>query len=73
MMAMKLPWYRQLKTDGRIYNGGKDKVNVCGSLCTINDNLVKNMPLTEPTIGDILEFINTGAYSMTEKRSIVFK
>lgn len=66
MMAMKLPWYRQLKTDGRIYNGGKDKANVCGSLCTINDNLVKNMPLTEPTIGDILEFINTGAYSMTE-------
>lgn len=66
MMAMKLPWYRQLKENGEEFAGGDEQANICGSLCTINDNLVKNMPLTSPQLGDILEFRNTGAYSMTE-------
>ena len=81
MMAMKLPWYRQLKNDGTEFAGstasvthgegvtqvdGVTQANVCGSLCTINDNLVKNMPLISPAVDDIIEFVNTGAYSMTE-------
>ena len=75
MMAMKLPWFRQLKSDGTVFRGSTKscqvdekvtKANLCGSLCTINDNLVKNMPLISPAVGDIIEFINTGAYSMTE-------
>lgn len=39
---------------------------VCGSLCTINDLLVKKMPFTDLKIGDVLVFENTGAYCMTE-------
>lgn len=70
MMAMKVPWYRQLKWDGRIYEGGIDKVNICGSLCTVNDNIVKALPLTELEINDILELRNAGAYSMTEPAAL---
>lgn len=66
MMGMKLPWYRQLKKDGEVFCDGDEIVNVSGSLCTINDNIVKQMPLTKAEIGDILEFRNCGAYSMTE-------
>ncbi len=39
---------------------------VCGSLCTINDLLVKKMPFADLKIGDVLVFENTGAYYMTE-------
>ena len=70
MMAMKKPWYRQLKSNGEIYMGGSDNANVCGSLCTINDNFVKGMPLTNPQLQDILEFKNSGAYSMTETAAL---
>ena len=40
--------------------------NICGSLCTINDILVKQMPLSDVKTGDVLIFKNTGAYAMTE-------
>ena len=40
--------------------------NICGSLCTINDILVKQMPLADVKTGDVLIFKNTGAYAMTE-------
>lgn len=82
MMAMKLPYFRQFKKDGRTLDAGyasnyledvsdekkKDfeRINLCGALCTINDNLVKDMPVFEAEEGDIFEFQNTGAYSMTE-------
>ena len=68
MMAMKLPFHRHLKenttTDDII------KCNISGSLCTVNDNIVKNMPLRNPEIGDILEFQHTGAYCMCEGISL---
>ena len=44
--------------------------NICGSLCTINDILVKKLELSDLKIGDILVFKNTGAYSMTEGISL---
>lgn len=66
MMAMKLPHYRQLKKDGSEYAGGDERINLCGALCTINDNIVKDMPVTNAEKDDIFEFQNTGAYSMTE-------
>ncbi len=66
MMGMKLPYYRQLKATGEIYDGGTDKINLCGALCTINDNIVKEMLVTDAKKGDIFEFQNVGAYSMTE-------
>ena len=40
--------------------------NICGSLCTVNDILVKQLPLSNLEIGDVLVFENTGAYCMTE-------
>ena len=44
--------------------------NICGSLCSMNDILAKQMPLPEVNIGDILCFENTGAYCMTEGISL---
>ena len=40
--------------------------NLCGSLCSMNDILVKGLPLPEVGIGDTLCFFNTGAYCVTE-------
>ena len=39
---------------------------ICGSLCTINDILVKQAPLEDLRTGDVLIFENAGAYCMTE-------
>lgn len=40
--------------------------NICGSLCTVSDVLVKQLPLKEVACGDILVFERLGAYSVTE-------
>lgn len=40
--------------------------NICGSLCTVNDFLVKRYPMPAPDVGDVLLFDNTGAYCITE-------
>lgn len=69
-MAMKLPYFQQLAKDtlDRRVADGSDylPVHVCGALCTVSDVLVKNMPLVERCIEDVLVFQNTGAYSVTE-------
>lgn len=44
--------------------------NICGSLCSMNDILAKQVPLPEIAIGDVLCFENTGAYCMTEGISL---
>ena len=44
--------------------------NICGSLCTVNDILVKRLPLSNLQIGDVLVFAKTGAYCMTEGISL---
>ncbi len=66
-MAMKLP-----KCD--VYpqreNNENEKWNLCGSLCTINDILVKQFPVGNLQIGDVFIFKNTGAYCMTEGISL---
>lgn len=43
---------------------------ICGSLCTANDILAKDIEIPEPNIGDRLLFKNVGAYSVTESRSL---
>lgn len=61
-MAMKIPHYELLpKKVGEIKT-----YNIYGSLCTINDCLVKNIEEREINIGDTFVFKNTGAYSITE-------
>lgn len=66
-MAMKHPKISLLPS--RDIGETKDW-NICGSLCTINDFLVKRMPLTDLKIGDILVFHDAGAYCVTEGISL---
>ena len=44
--------------------------NICGSLCSMNDIVAKQVPLPNIEIGDIICFENTGAYCMTEGISL---
>ncbi|WP_028044051.1 alanine racemase [Candidatus Stoquefichus massiliensis] len=68
MMAMKIPYYRQLKK--KEVQGDYINCNISGSLCTINDNLVKGLTLQNPEVGDIIEFQRVGAYAMCEGISL---
>lgn len=63
LMAMKIPYYDFHKNSP---NGKEQNYTVCGSLCTSVDVIVKSLPLDNAQIGDIIEFKNTGAYSVTE-------
>ncbi|MDG3131953.1 alanine racemase [Streptococcus suis] len=65
-MAMKKPIMYTLPER----NGVNQEWNICGSLCTVNDILVKKAYLPNLEIGDTLIFCNTGAYSMTEGISL---
>ena len=65
-MAMKHPEMYLLSDR----NGEQKEWNICGSLCTINDILVKKVFLPNLKNGDILAFCNAGAYSMTEGVSL---
>lgn len=66
-MAMKLP---KCKVYPERENKENEKWNLCGSLCTINDILVKQFPVGNLQIGDVFIFENTGAYCMTEGISL---
>ncbi len=67
MMAMKKPMLDILpKREDKIL----ENWNLVGSLCTINDLIVKQLPVSNLKIGDIFVFKNTGAYSMTEGISL---
>lgn len=60
-MGMKKP-YMDIISDSKDLT----KWNVCGSLCTVNDVILRDAMLPELTVGDILVFKNCGAYSVTE-------
>lgn len=61
-MAMRTPRVEQYPE--RI--GEADTWTVYGSLCTTADILLKQFPLTDVQIGDVLVFHDIGAYSVTE-------
>ena len=65
-MAMRIPFYEVLpsKEDEEI------SYNIHGSLCTVNDIIVKNINTRKLNIGDTFVFKNTGAYSSTEGISL---
>lgn len=63
MMAMKIPHFRHF---GNNKTGDTLKWNICGSLCTVSDVLIKQLPLQNLQAGDILVFERLGAYSVTE-------
>ena len=62
-MGMKLP---RVSVVGKESCAAGESYTVCGSLCSMNDILVKQLPLPDVEIGDTLCFENTGAYCMTE-------
>lgn len=65
-MAMKFPKITHI-SDG---DGETKKWTLCGSLCSINDLLVKQYPFCGLQKGDYLIFENAGAYCMTEGISL---
>ncbi len=60
-MGMRKPFYEVLNK-----NKEEDIVNLFGSLCTINDCILKGASVPKLEINDIFIFKNTGAYSITE-------
>lgn len=67
-MAMKIPECVHIP-HGETENGSEETEknwNICGSLCTSGDILVKKMPLINLQLHDILVFGKVGAYSVTE-------
>ena len=67
-MAMKMPYHKHIPVDDiHTQESGQEVLwNICGSLCTVNDVLVKQMPLKNTRIDDALVFERVGAYSVTE-------
>ena len=65
-MAMQLPPHKLYPP--RL--GEAQPWNLCGSLCTVNDILVKQLPVADLKCGDLFAFLNTGAYCMTEGISL---
>ena len=66
-MAMKKPMLKIIPD--KKFNT-EEKWNLCGSLCTVNDIIVKQLPVENLEIGDIFIFENTGAYCVTEGISL---
>ena len=65
-MAMRIPYFEVYpKREENIEN-----YNIYGSLCTINDIIVKNINTSKLEIGDVFIFKNVGAYSSTEGISL---
>ena len=60
-MAMRIPHYELINTSKE-----KETYTLYGSLCTINDIIVKNITCNKLSIGDVFVFKNVGAYSSTE-------
>lgn len=72
-MAMKVPQLDIYRQDSHEFIDLKkhgDLWNICGSLCTINDILIKQLPLSELRIDDLFIFKNAGAYCPTEGISL---
>lgn len=66
-MAMKHPF---LSVCGKEDLPKTDVWNICGSLCSMNDIVAKQVPLPDIEIGNTICFENTGAYCMTEGISL---
>ncbi len=62
-MAMRLPFYDIISK--RMTNVEKN-YTLYGSLCTINDIIIKNLKCRKLFINDLFVFKNVGAYSVTE-------
>lgn len=68
-MAMRIPHVDVIKKNKK-EEKEHEKYNLYGSLCTVNDILVKGIELEKLDVGDTLVFNNVGAYSPTEGISL---
>lgn len=66
LMGMKMPVIKAVTRNTEPL----EKYNLCGSLCTVSDVLVKEKELPKLEAGDYLIFENCGAYSVTEGMSL---
>ena len=74
MMGMKLPHMQVLHKKDTGYEcesitsdtEGKQSFIICGSLCSINDVMIRDLPASDLNEEDLLVFERCGAYSMTE-------
>ena len=65
-MAMRLPYFEIFpKKDNK-----KEIYTLYGSLCTVNDVIIKSVETQKLEIGDLFIFKNVGAYSSTEGISL---
>ncbi|MCM1498044.1 MAG: alanine racemase [Clostridium sp.] len=69
MLGMKKPYLERI-TMSDSASASSGKWTICGSLCTVNDILVRQIELNDIHIGDILLFKRCGAYSVTEGMSL---
>ncbi len=66
MIGMKVPVIRHFSGGKRVDDGDGEVYSICGSLCTINDVLVRSFTMKDLKEADVLLFENIGAYSVTE-------
>ena len=62
MMGMKQPEIEVLAEK----SGEEELFHLCGSLCTVNDVLARDVALHDPQKGDVICFKRCGAYAATE-------
>lgn len=70
ILGIKVPKFKHIRLAPQKKVTNKDLWNVCGSLCTIHDYLLRNVELESVNQGDLFIFENAGAYSMTESISL---
>ena len=68
LQGMQIPRIIHLKNNDTC--GGEQPWTLCGSLCTTADVLSRNAVFDSLSIGDILVFCRTGAYSVTEGMAV---
>lgn len=68
-LAMRIPEL-VIYQNNRTLKDEEKSWNICGSLCTINDILIKQLKIKDLQINDVLIFKNVGAYSVTEGISL---
>lgn len=68
MMGLHVPVIANLTAEVNAARGvdGSREWCLCGSLCTVNDVLVRSVEMSSLERDDVLAFKNAGAYSVTE-------
>ena len=68
LQGMQIPKIIHFKNNKE--NGNEKPWTLCGSLCTTADVLSRNAVFDSLSIGDVLVFCRTGAYSVTEGMAV---